>query len=118
MFYESTESTQANAQASSTFDIVLTDPCTSDTITATSSISNMQYQIGRDGQQLLQPTYNQFDSLCPASYGLSIISNGSEVALNGDQLSTLTLNSVNGELTIDTSDFSLHGQTWTVKLYF
>ena len=66
---------------------------------------------------MVSPLFTQSDSLCPAQFGISIIDGGNEVALNGDQIATLTPNMVTNELTINTSDLALHGQVWTVKVY-
>ena len=101
------------------FDITLTDACAMDIMTTTiaGGINDIDYPVARD-PIVVAPLYNQADALCPSSYGISLIITGVETPLTTPQQSILTLNPSNGELTIDTSDAGLIGETWTVKLYF
>ena len=110
LYQQSDLSTSTGRQGVYQFDVILSNPCTLDAITPDTTISNQAYSIGRSGSVLLEPAYTQSDDLCPSTYGVSIITTGNnEVGLNSEQTATLTLNSANGHLTVETSDLALHG---------
>jgi hypothetical protein len=82
LYETSTGSSQPNAQGAYFFDVTFVNLCTLDTITATSTIPNQDYELGRTGPALLQPQYTQADAQCAssASYGIRFFSGVQEVA--------------------------------------
>ena len=86
-----------------------------DSISTTSTINNLEYELGR-GPQVLLGTYVQADTQCPSTFEVRTLDGGEQV-LTPAQAAVLTFDTGSGQLTVDSADLALDGEVWTIKLY-
>ena len=115
LYKESLQSTSANNKDRYEFTVTFSDLCTLDEISPFGSIDDVTFIIGSAPQNVV-PVFQQSDTACPVERGVRYI-DGGENPLTTPQLTVLTFNDVNSLLTIDTSDGSFAGTTWTIKLF-
>ena len=94
------------------------DACPEDEVTPTSSISNTLYYIAEDGLINYEPTWTHTKVDCPITYEVSRIeTDGTERALTAEEELVLVHDKSNGWLDLNTSNYELDGQIWTIRLF-
>ena len=93
--------------------------CLTDTVAPVGFISDENlYYISEDGVLAFVPTWSNSVAGCPVVHGMSRIeSGGTERPLNSAELAVITFDASNGQASIQTSDFALDGELWTLKIY-
>lgn len=93
------------------------DACQEDEVTNLTTIDDILYYIAEDGTIAYEPTWEHSQTSCPFSYEVTRIVEGVERALNDEEKLVLTHDPSNGWLDLNTSDYSLDGQIWTIRLF-
>ena len=101
-----------------TIDIEVTNECTIDVVTPTSTIKDRDYNLFKDGLVSFAPTWTNSVTGCPVTYEIKLVLNDlSEVAFSAKETAVLTFDSTDGSLDLNTSDKTLDGEVWTIKLF-
>lgn len=91
--------------------------CDPDDVSALSTIPYQIYYIGIDGTRDFAPTWDNTVFGCPATYEISRIEAGVERPLTAAEYAVLTHSTVDGDLSMTTSDYFLDSEIWTIRLY-
>jgi len=98
-------------------DLWVMDGCEDDDVTNLTTIDDTLYYIAEDGLVSYQPTWTHSELGCPILYMVSRIVDGVERDLTPEEALVLTHNSANGWLDLQTSDYALDGEVWTIRLF-
>ena len=99
-------------------DVRLDLACQIDEVINLSLISDTKYYIAQDGLKEFKPEWTHTVPACPVEYGVSRIIDGAERPLNSAEKLVLTHFSLtNGWLDLQTSDYALDGEVWSINLF-
>ena len=92
--------------------------CLNDQVTATgAAIADLTYHVQNDGPITWSPTWSSSVTGCPLTFKVGRIVGGVEQALTSHETAALTHSTVNGSLSLQSTDQTLNGEIWTIKLY-
>ena len=96
----------------------LANGCLIDEVTTTgTAISDFTYYLNNDGLLSWSPTFSSTVTGCPLTFEIGLIVSTVEQALTSHETAVLTHSTVDGSLTLLSTDYALDGEVWTVKLY-
>ena len=75
------------------------------------------YYIAEDRVVSFKPKWSHTKVNCPIEYLVSRIEDSVERALTPPELLVLTLDKSNGFLDLNTSEYALDGEIWTIRLF-
>ena len=93
--------------------------CLADDVTnvTPASIPSFTYLMANDGLLTWSPTWSSSVPGCPLTYEIGRIVSTVEQALTAHETAALTHSSVDGSLQLQSSDYALDTEVWTIKLY-
>lgn len=100
-----------------TFTIVIGDECTTDRITAISSLADIVYYVDLNEAVPLQPQWAQLRVECPKSFRITRVVASLDQPLSPAETAILSQDASDGHMTLQTNDLVLDGQTWSIKVY-
>ena len=99
-------------------DLQVTNECAIDVVTPTSTIPDLTYNISKDGLITYTPTWTNSVKACPSTHEIRLVlADLSEVALTAKETSVLRFDIKDGSLDLQSSDKTLNGQVWIIKLF-
>ena len=90
--------------------------CETDEVTTLSSISDTLYYIAEDGAVKFEPKWSHTEPHCPVEYLALRNEDGVLRPLNEAEKSIVSFDDKNGFMTLDTSDYALDGQVWSMQV--
>ena len=82
-----------------------------------STITDQLYYIDFDGLRDFDPTWDNTVIGCPATFEIGRIVGGVEQPLTDAEYAVLSHSTIDGDISLSTSDFALDGEIWTIRLY-
>lgn len=94
------------------------DACQEDEVTNLEVIEDYTlYYIAEDGMVSYNPSWSHSKESCPFTYEVTRIIDGVERELTDDEKLVLTHDKTNGWMDLDTSNYLLDGEIWTIRLF-
>ena len=87
-----------------------------DAVVTLKTISDQLYYIAETNLVTFEPTWSSNVTGCPLVYEIARIENGIARSLNSQELAVITHSLVDGVTTLETSNYSLDGEVWTIKI--
>jgi len=93
------------------------DGCEDDQVTNLSVVADTLYNVAEDGLVRYMPTWSHSEEGCPIEYLVSRVVGGVERPLSADEETVLKHFNTTGWLDLETSDYALDGEVWTIRLF-
>ena len=90
--------------------------CDQDAVVNLKTISDQLYYIAESRVVTFEPTWSSNITGCPLVQEIARIENGIARSLNPQELAVITHSLVDGVTTLETSEYSLDGEVWTIKI--
>ena len=80
-------------------------------------MSDTLYYIAEDGVVRYEPEWTHTETGCPFTYEVGRMVDGVERPLTPDEQVVLVHDDSNGHLRLETGNYALDGEIWTIRLY-